>query len=179
MNRPASRRVLFVCTANICRSPTAEYVARHRFGEDYWRFRSAGFLESGRRSSDTLVQALAETGVDVRHHLSYGLDRASIGAADLILTMEGSHVRQATEIDPTAYQKTAPLKEAAELLDDWEDAVVSVEEFLAALHADRDPATYLTHAWDIDDPYGRSLRVFRKTVAEISELVDSVFGRLR
>ena len=179
MSHPAVRRILFLCTANICRSPTAEYLARQRFGEDHWRFRSAGFLESGRRSSDTLVQALAEVGVDVRHHLSYGLDRASIAAADLILTMEGAHVRRATEIDPAAYPKTVPLREAAELVDEWDETVIAVEELLSVLNERRDPTTYLTGIWDVDDPYGRSLRVYRRTVAEIDELVDAVLGRLR
>ena len=173
------RRILFVCTANICRSPTAEYLARDRFGEDYWRFRSAGFLPSGRASSDTLVRALAELDLDVRRHRSYQLDRASIVAADLLLTMEGSHVRQATEIDPTAYPKTVPLREAAAVLDEWDDAVATVEELMIEVARDRDPGSYLGDDWDVDDPYGRSLRVYRRTVAEIGELVESVLGRLR
>jgi len=179
LNHPAARRVLFVCTANICRSPTAEYLARNRFGEAYWRFRSAGFLPSGRVPSDTLVQALAELDVDVRRHRSYQLDRASIAAADLLLTMEGSHVRQATEIDSGAYPKTMPLREAAALLDDWDSSMATIEELLSEIARERDPGSYLGDDWDVDDPYGRSLRVYRRTVAEIGDLVDTVLGRLR
>ncbi len=179
MNESAGRRILFVCTANICRSPTAEYLARDRFGEGYWQFRSAGFLPSGRASSDTLVQALDEIDVDVRRHRSYQLDRASIVAADLVLTMEGSHVQRATEIDPVAYAKTVPLKEAAALLEHWDDAVVSIEQLLAALAREREPSDYLGDDWDVDDPYGRSLRTYRKTVSEIDDLVETVLGRLR
>ncbi len=179
MNDPAARRILFICTANICRSPTAEYLARDRFGERHWRFRSAGFLPSGRESSDTLIQALDEVGVDVSRHRSYQLDRASIVAADLVLAMEGAHVRQATEMDPAAYAKTVPLREVAEVLDDLRAPFVTVEELLEAVAGGRDPATYLSDDWDVDDPYGRSLRVYRKTVAEIGDLVDGVIGRLR
>lgn len=179
MNKTAGRRVLFLCTANVCRSPTAEYLARDRFGEEYWRFRSAGFMEHGRAASDTLVQALDEVGIDVRRHRSYRLDPASIAAADLILTMEGAHVRQANEIDPAAYAKTLPLMEAADMLDRWGDTEATVADLLAALRDQRDPGTYLRETWDVDDPYGRSLRIFRRTVEEITELVESVLGRLR
>lgn len=179
MSKPAARRVLFVCTANICRSPTAEYLARDRFGEDYWRFRSAGFLPSGRAPSDTLIRALTEVDLDVRRHRSYQLDRPSIVAADLVLTMEGAHVRQATEIDASAYGKTMPLREAAAVLEDWDDSVATIEELLFEVGRERDPASYLSDDWDVDDPYGRSLRIYRKTVAEIGDLVDGVLGRLR
>jgi protein-tyrosine phosphatase len=179
LNNPAARRVLFVCTANICRSPTAEYLARNRFGEDYWRFRSAGFLPSGRIPSDTLVQALAELDIDAREHRSYQLDRASIAAADLLLTMEGSHVRQATEIESSAYPKTVPLREAAMMLEDWDGSIATIEELRWEIARERDPGSYLGEDWDVDDPYGRSLRVYRRTVAEIGDLVDIVLGRLR
>lgn len=179
MNISGVRRVLFVCTANVCRSPTAEYLARDRFGEGYWQFRSAGFLPSGRASSDTLVQALDELDVDVSRHRSYQLDRASIAAADLLLTMEGAHVRQATEIDRGAYAKTVPLKEAAALLEDQDDAVVSIEQLLVALARERNPGDYLGDDWDVDDPFGRSLRIYRRTVSEIGDLLETVFGRLR
>ncbi len=179
MTAPANRRVLFVCTANICRSPTAEHLARHRFGEDYWRFRSAGFMASGRTSSDTLIQALDEVGIDARDHRSYQLDRPSIAAADLLLTMEGAHVRQATDIDADGYPKTLPLREAAALLDQTGEPATTVEELLIMLAQQRNPASYLGRSWDIDDPFGRSLRVYRKTVVELTGLVDSVVGRLR
>ncbi len=179
MNKPAARRILFVCTANICRSPTAEHLARARFGEDYWCFRSAGFMPSGRAPSETLIRALTEVDVDVRRHRSYQLDRASIAAADILLTMEGAHVRQATEIEPGAYPKTVPLREAAAVLEVWHAPSATGEELLVEIARERDPMSYLGDDWDVDDPFGRSLRIYRRTVAEIGDLVDSVLGQLR
>ncbi|MGI9615234.1 MAG: low molecular weight protein arginine phosphatase, partial [Acidimicrobiales bacterium] len=41
----APYKILFVCTANICRSPAAEALARHRYGEQDALFRSAGLLD--------------------------------------------------------------------------------------------------------------------------------------
>ena len=66
--------ILFVCTANICRSPAAEYLARHRFGEEAALFRSAGFMFDGRESPKELASALDAKHVDVRPHRSAILD---------------------------------------------------------------------------------------------------------
>ena len=57
--------IVFVCTGNICRSPMAEYVMRHRLGGDTrWTVQSAGvFAMDGAPASMEAVQALAELGI--------------------------------------------------------------------------------------------------------------------
>ncbi len=99
-------------------------------------------------------------------------------AADLILTMEGAHVRLASEVEPSAYPKTLPVKEARTLLDP-SGAIRTVEDLLRDLAERREPAHYLGTSWDVVDPYGRSLGTYRRTVAELARLVDEVIGRLR
>ena len=175
------RRVLFVCTANICRSPTAEYLARSRYPAEVWHFRSAGFLESGRSSSVELIQVLDEVGIDVRSHRSFQVNRASTSAADLILTMQGDHVQGITSLDPAAYPKTLPLREAAELLEERPPGspAVSVGQLLDFVAQGRQPASYLDTTWDVADPYGRSLRHYRRAVSEIDELLTVVMTGLR
>ena len=74
-------------TANICRSPTAELLARTRFGEERMMFRSAGFLRSESEVPADLVSVLAERQINAANHRSYTLDDPSIAAADLLLTM--------------------------------------------------------------------------------------------
>jgi protein-tyrosine-phosphatase len=142
-------------------------------------FRSAGFLSAGKSSTDPLVQVLAEMGVDARHHSSYRIDEASLAKADLVITMEGSHVRQATSLLPSAYGKILPLTELAALVDELPPGPVAVEDLLVMLEAQRDPSAYLGEHWDIADPYGRKIRAYRRAVAEIDELVTRVFTRLR
>lgn len=42
----------------------------------------------------------------------------------------------------------------------------------------RDPADYLGTRWDVADPYGSSLQVYRRSVAEIDSLVTTVMSAL-
>lgn len=171
-------RVLFVCTANICRSPSAELLARDRFGEREMVFRSAGFLASGQTCPPELIGVLAERGIDAAGHRSYRLDEASIGAADMLLTMESAHVQKATMLSAEAFPKTVPLKEAAMVAGELGLERLSVEQLLEAVNRDRDPRRYLAPSWDVDDPYGRRTKVYRQAVQEIDQLLQQVIGRL-
>lgn len=167
-----------MCTANICRSPTAEYLARSRFGEGTAFFRSAGFLSAGNQPPDLLAKALDELGVDVTPHRSYRLDGPSLDGADLVLTMEGEHVQKATLIDRDSYPKILPLREAAEVARVIPGDRLAVEELLEAVNRSRDPSAYLSPRWDVDDPYNRKLKDYRRAVAELDALVGDLIGRL-
>ena len=101
-------------------------------------FRSAGFLEHGRVCPDPLLQALAEQGVDASYHRSYLIDEASLAAADLVLTMEGEHVRKATLLRSSAFEKIVPLKEAAQEVRRLGPGPLAVEDVLEAVGANRD-----------------------------------------
>ena len=125
-----------------------------------------------------MVDALGQEGIDATAHRSYQLDAASLQAADVLLTMEGSHVQEATMISPDAFGKIVPLKEAAATLARHPAASVSIEELLDEINDGRDPLHYLDQRWDVADPYGRRPRQYRQAVAEITELVDAVIGRL-
>ncbi|MEM8924715.1 MAG: hypothetical protein AAGD35_14525 [Actinomycetota bacterium] len=171
-------RILFVCTANICRSPTAELLARSRYGESGVLVRSAGFLRSGEGSPDLLLQALNEAGVDGSAHRSFTLNAASLDAADLVLTMEGEHVQKATLLHREAYPKIIPLTEAADRARRHAHRSLAPSELVDIVGAERDPSSYLTTTWDVSDPYNRKLKDYRRAVVEISQLVDDVFTRL-
>lgn len=166
-----------MCTANICRSPAAEHLARYRFGEAEAVFRSAGFLTEDEACPEFMLRALAELGVDASEHRSYRLDPASLEAADLVLTMEGQHVPSATRLHRAAFPKIIPLKEAARVAVDLGQQV-TVDDLLDEVNRARDPRTYLSKGWDVADPYRRKLRDYRRAVAEIDGLVTEVLDRL-
>jgi len=95
-------RVVFICTANICRSPMAEGLLRHhwkKWGQDQvttGRRRllvtSMGIqMISGEPASPHAVAVCAEAGVDISAHRSQALDSEELQRADLILTMTRSH----------------------------------------------------------------------------------------
>lgn len=139
--------------------------------------RSAGFLRAGEPSPQLLIEALSEHGVDGSHHRSYGVDVASLRAADLVLTMEGEHVQRATLLHREAFAKIMPLTEAAAAL--RSGGRMSADDLVARVSDTRDATSYLTKQWDVADPYNRKLKDYRKAVVEIAGLVDDVFTRLQ
>ncbi len=178
-DRLGRNRILFVCTANICRSPSAELLARTLFGEEQHVFRSTGFLGGGHEMPDELVTVLGERGIDATHHRSYTIDDPSIEAADLLLTMESAHLQRATAMNSAAFAKIVPLKEAAEVIGTLPADQGTVADLVAAVNVTRDPRSYLDGRWDVADPYGQRMKAYRRAVDEIEGLVRSVIGRLR
>lgn len=85
------RTILFVCTANICRSPMAEAVF-NALAEDTgspYRAKSAGLAALvGAPAASDAVQALLEIGVllDPRH-AARQVDEVMVAGADVVLTM--------------------------------------------------------------------------------------------
>ncbi len=141
-------------------------------------FRSAGFLGAGNEVPPELVKVLADRHIDASAHRSYDLDKASVEAADLLLTMEGGHVQKATMLQPECFSKIVPLKEAAAVVERHQTARLTVEDFIEALNRDRDAIQYLGSNWDVDDPYGKRAKAYRKAVDEIDYLLTTVLGRL-
>lgn len=169
-------QILFVCTANICRSPAAEAIARDRFGESRFTFRSAGFLETGRNFEPDMEKAVTKLGIAVPGgHRSSVIDTDLLAESALILTMEARHVQNIVIEDERAFERVIPLKEAAEIID---QRGISGLDGLLAVMADRDPMRYLERRWDVEDPYKRARRHYRRSAAEIRELVDVVIGAL-
>ena len=83
------RLVLFVCTANQCRSPMAEYLLRDRFGRGTsWKVMSAGLAASdGIPASEQAIEAVKERGIDMSAHRSRALTRKLADDATLIVAM--------------------------------------------------------------------------------------------
>ncbi len=171
-----SLKVLYLCTGNICRSPTAELMSRQLFGDDRVKFRSAGFIAEGQRCPQKLVDVLAQRGVDATHHRSYQVGAASLGEADLVLTMEAAHVQKATVLDRECFRKIIPLREVAELV--RSGMFGGLEHFLDDVNSGRDPFRYMETRWDVDDPYGQSTGHYRAAVDEICELIQVVGERI-
>lgn len=136
-------------------------------------FRSAGVLEGGRSMPSELEGLLGERSISTSAHRSNQLDPATVEAAELILTMEGRHVQEIAIMQPDALTKSVPLLHAASLIN-YSDSIESLIDRLSA----RDVADYLSTEWDVDDPYKRGKRQYRKMVAQVDDLISSVIGPL-
>ena len=99
-------RVLFVCTGNICRSPTAEGVFRHMVGEaglaDRIGTDSVGLhgWHIGDPPDPRSVEAAARRGIDISDLRARQLTLEDYDRFDLLLAMDDGHhrdmVRRAT-----------------------------------------------------------------------------------
>lgn len=89
--------VLFVCTANICRSPMAAALFRaqlERKRDDWqdWRVDSAGTWGlDGEKAAKNSQLVMEKRGLDLSTHRARTVDAAMLAEYDLILTMEAGH----------------------------------------------------------------------------------------
>jgi protein-tyrosine phosphatase len=92
-----SLRVLFLCTANVCRSPLAEALLRHRLREAGLQRRiavaSAGTRagQPGRRPDPRVARLCAERGVSLRGIRARAVTPSLLARSDRILVMESTH----------------------------------------------------------------------------------------
>ncbi|RON21500.1 MULTISPECIES: low molecular weight protein-tyrosine-phosphatase [Pseudomonas] len=99
-------RVLFVCLGNICRSPTAEGVLRHKLREaglaDHVEVASAGTGDwHVGKAPDKRSQAAAKLrGYDLSAQRAQQVTRADFASYDLILAMDNSNLRHLKALQP-------------------------------------------------------------------------------
>ena len=149
MVRPP-HRLLFVCTANICRSPMAEELARLYAAERQWNVevRSAGtHALAGQEAAANAIKAIRDVGGDLSRHQSQPMSLDLVEWADRILVMEIRHASTIRELYPEADEKV-------QLLGTFGGTM------------------------EIDDPYGRWIFAFRRSRDEIRRCVETFMDRL-
>ncbi len=167
-----------LCTGNICRSPAAEAMLRHRLqalGVEA-RVRSAGLLDNGRPAHSSSIDTLAERGLDITSHRSVRLTSSVVGSADLILGMAREHVREAVVMMPDAFPKIFTLKELVRRGEAIGPRLgdETVADWLARAHAGRTSADLLGESDDDDvaDPIGLPRTAYERMVVELDDRLD-------
>lgn len=172
--------VLFVCTANICRSPMAAalFAARIEDCADPVGVSSAGIL-TGERSMDRAVpdevlEVMAPYGIDLRAHRSQVLAQPMLEQADLVVGMSRRHVQEAVLVDPPSWPQSFTLKELVRRggMHGPRRPDQGVRSWIDAVHGDRtrESLAHRSLADDVDDPYGGPLSGYRSTAEELVEL---------
>jgi protein-tyrosine phosphatase len=166
-----SVHLLFVCTGNICRSPTAERLAAALAEQDP----IPGFQTSsaGTRAviahpvHEEAARVLANLGGDPAGFAARQLTAAIAGEADLVLAMTREHRDAVLELAPRQLRRAFTVAELAALTTEFEP--VDVAE-LAGLR----PRLRVDQAPDVPDPIGQDPEVFERVGAQIAGLVAPI-----
>jgi protein-tyrosine phosphatase len=178
--RPAVTPVnlLFVCTANQCRSPMAAGLARQALdqcGCTGVKVTSAGVIGGGIPPVELAVRAMAAFGVDIGGGRSRAVDVGMIKDADLVATMTRPQLLDVIITDPGAWPRCFTLMElvrrgaacgprrADQPLESWIG--------LVGMGRQRSGLIDLPPSEDIGDPMGGSLHDFKRTRDQLAGLI--------
>lgn len=165
-------KVLMVCTGNLCRSPMAEGVFRdavRRRRCDIEVASTGTWAYWGDPATPEAVEVLRARGIDLSSHRSRGLDPNELKEADLIVGMTSVHRREILKVAPEVEGKLILLKELVEVA--LEGALPDASEArLERLLGARRPEW--RRALDLDDPMGKPIGAYERTVAHIEVGVE-------
>lgn len=163
--------ILFVCTGNICRSPTAERLAIAYGGQAHFAdftASSAGTRAlTGHPMEANAARVLEKLGGDASDFAARQLSPTIAADADLVLTMTGRHRDHVLKLAPQQLHKTFTLREAARLISDCNArSVADLAAFRPRLRQDGQS--------DVPDPMGHDEAFFAMVATQIADLVPSV-----
>ncbi|HVF14041.1 MAG TPA: hypothetical protein VM942_05535 [Acidimicrobiales bacterium] len=170
--------VLVLCTGNICRSPAAEAMLRHRVEalDPDVRVRSAGLLDNGRPAHASSIDVLTGLGLDITAHRSRRITAAILRSADMILGMARDHVREAVVMAPEVFPKVFTLKELVRRGEEIgpRGPGESLADWLARAHQGRTSADLMgtSDVDDVPDPIGMPRSAYERMVEELAEQLD-------
>jgi protein-tyrosine phosphatase len=170
--------VLFVCTGNICRSPTAEALARRELERSPGvplQVSSAGShaLEGNPAASRSLLAA-STRGASLERHFARELTRRRVRSAGLILCMAAEHRPFVLSYDRSAADRTFLLASFARVVAErgWMAGSPAELVALAAEHAQ------VRDGDDIEDPLGQAADAYAACAERLDGLVSPVIAAL-
>jgi protein-tyrosine-phosphatase len=131
----------------------------------------------GHIATSEAVEVLRGRGIDLSEHRSRPLEPAALVEADVVVAMTSVHLREILQMAPDVRPKLVLMKELVEMALDGElpdAAEARLERLLGA------PRPQWRRALDLDDPIGKPIGAYERTVAEIQlgieVLLDALCG---
>lgn len=167
-------RILFVCTGNLCRSPTAERLARAALGPPFQVSSAGTHAQPGLEMSERAQRVLRRLGGDPEGFASRPLTGELVAGADLVLTAAAVHRTDVVGLHPPAAGLTFTLTEFAALCQEvaaeppatGPDAAHRARALVERARALR--GLVRVERPDIADPMGRSRWAYRAAGREIA-----------
>jgi protein-tyrosine phosphatase len=181
VSEPARDRILLVCTANQCRSPLAEAIARKQAATLPVDFASGGLISGGFPMPPRGVRVARKLGLDLRTHVSRQLDPVELKSFDVILTMTREHARRLVAARPELWPNVFTLKQFSRWLAAHpRPSSAALGTWLAEAARER-PRSELIGSNphdDVVDPIASSSRVWREVATELDHHIRGVLAAL-
>jgi protein-tyrosine phosphatase len=175
---------LFVCTANICRSPMAAALLTRQIQDlaEPVQVSSAGVLPGGSPVPDEVLRVMAPFGIDLTEHRSQTLSAPMLQQCDLVIGMGRRHIQEAILLDPPCWPQVFTLKELVRRSGEIgpRRPGQGIRSWIEAAQGDRtrDSLAHRAAADEIADPYGHSFERYQQTAAELTRLTAQLAGAL-
>jgi protein-tyrosine phosphatase len=183
-------RILFVCHANLCRSPLAERLARRALDDAFGPVAAASVAVSsagtraypGSPMHRGSAEVLAECGVDSAGFVSRTVTAEILDEADLVLTAAREQRAACVTLAPGTVRRTFTLRQFARLavavptapqgtvperLRGLVDGINAVRHTVPAVPGDSD---------DLPDPVNQPIEAFRVCAEDVWRSLSTVVG---
>ena len=148
-----NKKLLVVCTANVCRSPLVAALIQHRLAEgglgSEIHVESAGVHAlTGAEIDPVVLNLLRGLGIEPAEHRATPVVESALVTADLVLVMEEAHRQALFYRLPAALPKIFMLSEVAGRYE------------------------------DVRDPHGQELAAYQATLDHVTELLSAGWSTL-
>ena len=145
------KKIMFVCTGNICRSAMAHSLMKKIVDEEKLNleiFSSGLYAETGDGATYNAIEAMKVYGVDLSNHRATNTKESNIKDMDLILCATEGHKIMLLQLYPELKEKIYTIKE-----------YVGYDDM------------------DIKDPWGYDLETYKKCAKEINDCIIKLIDK--
>jgi protein-tyrosine phosphatase len=172
--------VLFVCTGNLCRSPSAALFLRRQLGGTGFEVmvHSAGTVEVGVGTPPALLLQGRALGIDLAGHVPRMIDPSMIRAADLVVSLTRQNLRETVIAAPSSWPRTFTLREIVRrgVRTGPRGPAEDLGAWLTRLHDGRRHTDLMGESPedDIMDPMGGTADDYRRMLTDVLGLTEAL-----